>query len=87
MKISISMQLLLIQPSSQAKMFPNNRILYIYLHLCLLKQVPCKPWLHLMQIVRVRLPQFLFFFFLRLQQTQQSFFFFPGNVLITELVC
>ena len=75
MKISISMQLLLIQPSSQAKMFPNNRILYIYLHLCLLKQVPCKPWLHLMQIVRVRLPQFLFFFTVTANTT--IFLFFP----------
>ena len=74
MKICISMQLLLIQPSSQAKMFPNNRILYIYLHLCLLKQVPCKPWLHLMQIVRVRLPQFLFFFYGYSKHNNLSFF-------------
>ena len=75
-------------------MFPSNRILHICLHLCLFKQVPCKPLSHLMQIVNVRLCAisvvfFVFFclFFLWLEPAQQSFSFFPGNVLIAELVC
>ena len=66
-------------------MFPNNKILHIYLHLCLLKQVPYKPLSQLTQIICVHLHQISSF--LQLEQTQQSVSFFPGNVLIPEHVC
>ena len=44
------------------KLYANNRILHIYLHLCLLKQVPSKPLSHLMQIFVFVYAQFLVFY-------------------------